>query len=156
MRRFRAPDSESEEPSGSDSSGRPQDSEYSQSEAPSDSDSHEVPSDSESEEESPHRPAMMKPKDIYYIQDSIANRFQCGRSLLDTTIELESGDVCPSDIPTIRIFRWRRKWHTADNRRLWCFRAAGLRRIPVRYIHRSEVDPDKFTTENGGESVVMR
>lgn len=87
----------------------------------------------------------MNPCEIFYIQDSIGNRFQCGRSVRKTMQELQKG----LDVSEIR-------WHTEDNRRLWCFRAAGLSSVPVKRIERSRVDPRKFTTRNGGTSIVMR
>ena len=100
--------------------------------------------------------AEMSPAQIHFIQDSIANRFQCGRSVRDTMEKLKSGILRASAIPTIRIFQWNGKWHTEDNRRLWCFKKAGLSSVPVKRIDVSQVDTRKFSTRNNGESVVMR
>jgi hypothetical protein len=97
----------------------------------------------------------MNPCEIFYIQDSIGNRFQCGRSVCKTMQELQK-DLDVSEIPTIRVSGWNGRWHTEDNRRLWCFRAAGLSSVPVKRIEGSRVDPRKFTTRNGKTSIVMR
>ena len=100
--------------------------------------------------------AEMSPAQIHFIQDSIANRFQCGRSVRDTMQQLKSGILRASAIPTIRVFQWKGKWHTEDNRRLWCFKEAGLSSVPVKRICVSQVDTRKFSTTNNGLSVFMR
>ena len=100
--------------------------------------------------------AEMNPAQIHFIQDSIARKFQCGRSVRDTMEKLTRGVLRASAIPTIRVFQWNGKWHTEDNRRLWCFKEAGLSSVPVERIDVSQVDTRKFSTRNNGESVVMR
>ncbi|CAE8584875.1 unnamed protein product [Polarella glacialis] len=59
----------------------------------------------------------MDPEEILYIQDSIANRFQCGRKVVDTMKGLRHGALNVfTDIPPIRVFEWRGQVHTEDNR----------------------------------------
>lgn len=101
-------------------------------------------------------PGHMNPQDIFYIQDSIASRFQCGRSVRDTMQRLMTGTLSPSQIPAIRVFKMKGKWHTEDNRRLWAFKEAGLTSVPVKETSESYVDSRKFTTMNGGVRVRMR
>ena len=98
----------------------------------------------------------MDPNAIYYIHDSIGKRFRCGRDVCDTMNKLKRGCLRASDIPTIRVFMWNGRWHSEDNRRLWCFKEAGLTAVPVRRIDWRQVPQDKFTTRNKGESVTMR
>lgn len=100
--------------------------------------------------------AEMSPAQIHFIQDSIANRFTCGRSVRDTMEKLKRGVLRALDIPTIRVFQWKGKWHTEDNRRLWCFKEAGLSSVPVKRICVFQVDTRKFSTTNNGLSVFMR
>lgn len=98
----------------------------------------------------------MNPAQIHFIQDSIARKFQCGRSVRDTMEKLKRGVLRASSIPTISVFQWKGKWHTEDNRRLWCFKEAGLSSVPVKHICVSQVDTRKFSTTNNGLSVFMR
>lgn len=93
---------------------------------------------------------------IHYCQDSIANRFQCGRRLQDTLDQLLSKTITAHGIPAVRIFQWEGRWHTEDNRRLWCYKKAGTVSIPVRIKPFSQVDPNKLSTETRGKSVRVR
>lgn len=98
----------------------------------------------------------MSPEQLYFTHDSIANRFQCGRSIHETVERLKRNDICAYDFPEITVFQRDGKWHSLDNRRLWCFKEAGLSSVPVRRIDASRAAERKFTTTNGGESVVVR
>ena len=61
-------------------------------------------------------------------------------------------------IPTISVVKKDNKWYTADNRRLWVFR--NLERLgkcnEIRVTEGYYIPSSKFTTYNGGESVVVR
>jgi len=96
------------------------------------------------------------PKEILYIQDSISNRFQCGRRVVETMEKLRDGRLSANEIPPIRIFQWNGGWHSEDNRRLWAFKAAGLTSVPVKVIDSCAMDKRKFTTRDNGLSVKMR
>merc|ERR1712032_158761 len=98
-------------------------------------------------------PNMMDPSTICYCQDSISNRFQCGRRLPETRDKLVAKAITVHDIPTIRVFPWQGKWFTEDNRRLWTFKSAGLRSVPVKLTQFSDVRPQKLTTTNSGRSI---
>ncbi|CAG2201991.1 unnamed protein product [Mytilus edulis] len=105
----------------------------------------------------------LRPTEIFYSQDSIANTF--GRStrhrnvyIGDTLDELINGSATVKSIPAISVF-WRDdKWFTQDNRRLWVFRTAEelriLTSIPVYETY--GINSNKFTTYNGGSSVRVR
>lgn len=98
------------------------------------------------------------PQTVSYIQDSISNRFQCGRKVLDTMEKLKNGriKIFQSKIPPIKIFQWEGKWHSQDNRRLWAFKQAGLRAVPAKVIDIASVHRDKFTTLNRGCTIRVR
>ncbi|CAC5413382.1 unnamed protein product [Mytilus coruscus] len=105
----------------------------------------------------------LRPTEILYSQDSIANTFERStrhRNMYigDTLDELINGSATVTSIPTISVF-WRNdKWFTLDNRRLWVFRTAEelgiLNSIPV--YETSGINSNKFTTCNGGSSVRVR
>eukprot|EP00438_Fugacium_kawagutii_P034820 Skav235153 [mRNA] locus=scaffold1923:90288:91154:- [translate_table: standard] len=117
----------------------------------------EKESDSDSEwEECSHVSPDMSPEEIYFTHNSIANRFRCGRSIHQTVQRLKQGEISADDFPAITVFERDGKWHCLDNRRLWCFKEAGLSSVPVRRIDASRAAKRKFTTTNGGESVVVR
>jgi hypothetical protein len=102
----------------------------------------------------------LKPSEIFYSQDSIMNRFQCGKYIGATLDELCDGGCVIEQIPTISVDQMNGKWVTGDNRRLWVFRH--LERlgkcpedgVPVRY--HGYINPSKFTTVNGGASIRVR
>lgn len=98
----------------------------------------------------------MSPEQIYFTHNSVANRFRCGRSIHETVERLKRKNICAYDFPEITVFQRDGKWHSLDNRRLWCFKEAGLTSVPVRHIDASKAAERKFTTTNGGESVVVR
>jgi len=103
-----------------------------------------------------NRKKYMNPADISYTQDSISNKFQCGRLVKRTMEMLASKALDILAIPEIRVFQWNGQWHSEDNRRLWAFKTAGLTSVPVQVVQMGSVDPRKFTTENRGASIRMR
>jgi len=102
------------------------------------------------------KPSMLDPSQIRYCQDSISNRFQCGRRIRETRDKLVHGIESVDDIPTIRVFPWNGEWYTEDNRRLWAFKGANLRSVPVKMIEFSRVRREKLTTTNNGRSIRVR
>ena len=102
------------------------------------------------------RPRELNPQEIRYVQDSISSKFQCGRRVADTMNQLLSGLLSIHSIPTIRVFQWNGHWYSQDNRRLWAFKKAGLKSVPVRYVDKSSVDERKFTTRDAGQTIRMR
>ncbi|XP_064596224.1 uncharacterized protein LOC135462865 [Liolophura sinensis] len=105
----------------------------------------------------------LRPSNILYTQDSIKNTFTFqheGTPIGETLDDLCNGvcDIC--DIPPIRVsFQDGRYW-SGDNRRLWVFRQferlGGCDKIRVKEVNWSAINPDKFTTENGGVEVRVR
>lgn len=73
----------------------------------------------------------MKVGQIRFTQTSVNNRF--GNSLpIDWTIEkLKDGTILPRELPLIRVGKLRGKYRSVDNRRLYCYKAAGIQTIPV-------------------------
>lgn len=99
----------------------------------------------------------LNPQDIHYSQPSIAAVFQDGRSIFNTLNRLRSGALTSDEIETIKVFKTRNQWWSADNRRLWCFREAGLALIVVK-IAKKRVAQQKFwfAQVNDGESIEIR
>ena len=103
------------------------------------------------------RDHTVDPSDVRYTQNTIARRFQCGRTLTQTITQLLSHpDTVFTTIPRIQVFERDGTLWTADNRRLYCFREAKLRSVPVRRINAGAVNPRRFTTRNGGTSIRVR
>ena len=105
----------------------------------------------------------LRPSEIFYSQDSIMNRFgdytSHGNTYIGETLDqLLRGHCNVNSIPTISVVKKYGKWYTSDNRRLWVFRKAEelgfLETIDVNETY--YLNENKFTTENGGESIRVR
>ncbi|XP_063416908.1 myb-like protein AA [Mytilus trossulus] len=105
----------------------------------------------------------LRPSEIFYSQDSIMNRFggytNHGNTYIGETLDqLLKGHCNVNSIPTISVVKKYGKWYTSDNRRLWVFRKAEelgfLETIDVNETY--YLNENKFTTENGGESIRVR
>lgn len=104
----------------------------------------------------------LKPSEIYYSQSSIFCRFRRSSKYIGETFdELYRGDIKIDDIPTIAVTKKPddEKWYTLDNRRLWVFHhlqgANKCYDIPVYKVEYSSGYEGKFTSTNGGVSVVV-
>merc|ERR1712098_81179 len=91
-------------------------------------------------------------------QVSVNNRF--GNSLpVDWTIaKLKSGEIIPRELPLIRVAKYKGKFRSVDNRRLYCFRQAGIKQIPVCVIKEDRKMKQLFEknkSKNNGTSVYM-
>eukprot|EP00434_Breviolum_minutum_P030543 symbB.v1.2.027012.t1/scaffold2631.1/size74421/7 len=104
----------------------------------------------------PNWKKYMNPADIFYTQDSISSKFQCGKLVKRTMELLASRSLDILEIPLIRVFLWDGRWHSQDNRRLWAFKTAGLTSVPVQVVQKESVKSSKLTTENRGASIRMR
>jgi len=93
------------------------------------------------------------PAVVLYSQRSISNRFSCGRCLSDAVRGLRYGMCSVYEIPVIQIFSLGIKYHTLNNRRLWVFKKAGLKSIPVKYVSPEAVDMRGVCFGDGGESI---
>ncbi|XP_063397459.1 uncharacterized protein LOC134681749 [Mytilus trossulus] len=105
----------------------------------------------------------LKPSEIFYSQDSIMNRFgdytSHGNTYIGETLDqLLKGHCNVNSIPTISVVKKYGKWYTSDNRRLWVFRKAeDLGFLETIYVNEAYyLNENKFTTENGGESIRVR
>jgi hypothetical protein len=96
------------------------------------------------------------PGNVRFTHDSIGRQFQCGRTITETAAQLRRGHISPHDITPIRVFVHRGMIWTANNRRLWAFKQAGVAAIPVVLADASEFLQRRFTTENEGLDVVVR
>ncbi|KAL3871101.1 hypothetical protein ACJMK2_039120 [Sinanodonta woodiana] len=105
----------------------------------------------------------LKPSEIFYTQDSINNIFtghhmHRGKYIGTTLDELADGRTTVDNINIISVKDINGKWFTSDNRRLWVFRnfefLGGCTYIPVSIT--TYIDPRKFTSPNGGTSVIVR
>ncbi len=102
------------------------------------------------------------PKDIRYTQKEMSSYFKDTKKPVSETIEeLKSGATKVSDIPTINVVENGGKYYSLDNRRLFAFKEAGVKEIPVNV--RDLSDPKileeflrKFDTKNGGTSIRVR
>ena len=74
---------------------------------------------------------VVDPSNVQYTNDSIANEFSCGTELRDTAGSLANGSLDKTEIPAIRVVKHRGHVYSLDNRRLWAFKQAGVRSIPV-------------------------
>ncbi|XP_053390382.1 uncharacterized protein LOC128553276 [Mercenaria mercenaria] len=105
----------------------------------------------------------LRPSEIFFSQDSINNVFDknCGhryQPIGETLDALCDGRCSVSSIPTISVVKHNNKWFTADNRRLWVFRSLErLGKCDKIFVREGSYIPSsKFTTYNGGESVIVR
>lgn len=86
-------------------------------------------------------PCHLDPSDIHYTQDSISNTFKkgphAGEHVDDLIDALKAGTVTPDDIPALQVFKQNGKIYSANNRRLFVYKKAGIKRVPVIWIERS-------------------
>lgn len=102
----------------------------------------------------------LRPSEIRFIQDTIHNIFQDGRSVNTTAEDLCNGRISVKDFPVIKVVKLRNKYFSFDNRRLYVFRVAEYRgavsRISVNVVDVSQFDKNRYTTENEGRTVTVR
>ncbi|XP_062584742.1 uncharacterized protein LOC134246394 [Saccostrea cucullata] len=102
----------------------------------------------------------MKPSEIFYSQDSIKEKFDNGHTIYSTVSVCKKHPYVINKIPRMRVCKKDGKWYTLDNRRLWVFRkleADGhIKDVKVNQVSKDRLPAEKFTTENGGESVEIR
>jgi hypothetical protein len=73
----------------------------------------------------------MDVKGIRWTQVSINNRFGNSLPIEWTIAKLRSGEIIPRELPLIRVAKFKGKYRSVDNRRLFCYKTAGIKRIPV-------------------------
>ncbi|XP_077990435.1 uncharacterized protein LOC144444776 [Glandiceps talaboti] len=107
----------------------------------------------------------LRPSEIRYLHDTIAEHFRNGTGMLDTFKDLLYKDLTPGDIPTIQVFRYENKWYVySGHRRLYLYKRLQKQRV-IDKVTVEEVDDDeinwkkvheKDTSENDGKSVEVR
>jgi hypothetical protein len=99
----------------------------------------------------------VSPASIRYNQDSISRRFRDGKLIHETAQQLAHGQVNANAIPPILIFAHEGALYTANNRRLWSFKQAGVGAVQVMLARSAaHTTQHRLTTRNGGASVVVR
>jgi len=68
---------------------------------------------------------------IRYTQTSVKDTFSNGAPLTWTIYMLKTGQIKPKELPLIRIGCVDNQWRTIDNRRLYCFKQAGVTKVPA-------------------------
>jgi hypothetical protein len=86
-------------------------------------------------------PEEVNPETIRYSQPWISRYFTCGRSVIETMQELQSGRISVHDISPIKVFqRFGLLW-SHDNRRLWAFRTVPCERVPIVRMRAKKANP---------------
>merc|ERR1712098_840268 len=68
---------------------------------------------------------------IRWTQVSINDRFGNSLPVAWTIAKLKSGEIIPRELPLIRVAKFKGKYRSVDNRRLYCYKQAGITKIPV-------------------------
>jgi hypothetical protein len=100
----------------------------------------------------------LNPKDINYMQSSIKNKTG-DYTVLENIEGLKSGNLVPTDFPTIRIWKdVNGKIWTLDHRRLAAFKNSGVKEIPVKWVSKDVVYSElwKMTTKTEGTSIKLK
>merc|ERR1712098_564908 len=93
---------------------------------------------------------------IRWTQVSINNRFGNSLPIEWTIAKLRSGEIIPRELPLIRVAKFKGKYRSVDNRRLYCYKTAGIKRIPVVVIKEDRKMKQLFEknkSKNNGTSV---
>eukprot|EP00435_Cladocopium_sp_Y103_P065304 s492_g27.t1 len=69
----------------------------------------------------------LRVKEIFYTHDTISRRFKDGRAVQATLDELLNDPRKLQEIPQMRVMFYHGKFHSIDNRRLWCFKELAKR-----------------------------
>lgn len=75
-----------------------------------------------------HNACSENPQKIRYTQDSISKNFRDGSSVDDMISGLKNGSITPDDVPSIQVFKKNGVLYSLDNRRLYAFKQAGMRK----------------------------
>ena len=90
--------------------------------------------------------------EIFFTHDSINTRFKDGRVLEETVDELMRVPQKIEDIPKMRVMRYHGRYHSIDNRRLWCIKEVAKRQetsINVTVEVKGIAGPSRTSTVNG-------
>lgn len=94
----------------------------------------------------PEGTEWMDPSDLRYSQDTISPAFSDERRFDHTIYELKMDNQRVHNMPVIRVCQLEAggPWHSVDNRRLYCFKKAGLKSVPVQRVAYAD-HKNKFT-----------
>eukprot|EP00434_Breviolum_minutum_P016947 symbB.v1.2.014951.t1/scaffold1105.1/size137425/2 len=90
--------------------------------------------------------------EIFFTHDSINTRFKDGRVLEETVDELMRVPQKIQDIPKMRVMKYHGRYHSIDNRRLWCIKEVAKRQetsINVTVEVKGIAGPSRTSTVNG-------
>merc|ERR1711964_633627 len=93
---------------------------------------------------------------IRWTQVSINNRFGNSLPIAWTIEKLKQGEILPRELPLIRVAKFKGKYRSVDNRRLYCYKAAGIKQVLVVIIKEDRKMKQLFEknkTKNNGTSV---
>jgi hypothetical protein len=71
----------------------------------------------------------MNVNEIRYTQDSISGTFSDGAPIQDTIFLLQTKQINPGNIPPIKVVFYEGHYRTMDNRRLFCFKSANIKKV---------------------------
>ena len=107
---------------------------------------------------------VLRPSDqISFTQDSISNMFCCGRSLMETMLQVAGRELHKRNIPMIRVVYVNSRYYSLDNRRLAVFRV--LEFCGMLHTVKCRVEPwssvaDEYRRKKGsyssGDSILIR
>jgi len=103
------------------------------------------------------RVEYLDPRKIAFGQDGISGRkFRDGRSVDATIAGLRDGSLSAENIPKITVYKTSHgNYVSHDNRRLYCFKVAGLSEVPVK-VTRKRVPAAKYTRVDWGRRLHVR
>jgi filamentous hemagglutinin len=94
--------------------------------------------------------AFMDPASILFTQNTISTTFSDGRSVEGAVHDLRSQGADPAvDVPIIRVVHSNGSYRSLDNRRLYTFKAANLRCVPVHIMPPTEEFYTKLQNQSG-------
>ena len=102
----------------------------------------------------------LAPSNIRFMHDCISKRFSDGRSVNGTINDITCGYMSVHDIPRIRVVCKDGNYYSFDNRRLYVYRVLHCRgllnTVTVKLASMKLFQPQKFTTKNNGQTVVVK
>ena len=99
---------------------------------------------------------FMNPQHLLYSQNGISSEFKRGGEIRDALFDVCSGGTKVLDFPRMEVFLHRGLWFSADNRRLWVFKSAGVTLARVRRTYFNESHSRKLDTRSHGQVVHIR
>mmetsp|Transcript_52576 Transcript_52576/g.87062 ORF Transcript_52576/g.87062 Transcript_52576/m.87062 type:complete len:347 (+) Transcript_52576:81-1121(+) len=100
------------------------------------------------------RTMMMNVSNIRFTQKSVNDTFSSGAPIKWTIHMLQTKQIEPCEIPLIRVGKLNGHYKSIDNRRLYCFKQSGIKKIPVTVMQELTLEFHyKNQSPNNGTSV---